>query len=476
MAKPIIYICGIVLILLMFVLSWLSPLLAHPIDPTHTPIASFLVIYIVAGLVFLLSVLLVIRNKASIAKPIAILVVGAAMRVLMFPSTPILEDDFYRYLWDGAVTANSINPYRYAPRNVILRQGEYPKQLDRLADESKEIIHKINHPQIRTIYPPVAQEIFALSYLIKPWSITVFRTLILLFDIATAVFLLLILAHLRLPIVWVIIYWWNPLVVKELINACHMDIFALAPITAALYSTFRQKHLVATLCIVLAASVKLWPIVFLFLLWRPLISGDSKNLKTLLSAFALAVGLAFPMVHWVLAGQIGADSGFVTYSLSWQNNDSIFRVLRSILSMCVQLNIGNIYHVHFYTRFLVVFIYIGILIVLFWKPAKNPKDLVVKFTLATASLFLLSPTQFPWYYLWIVPFLTLKPFWPLLLYCPLLPIYYLQYYLPLVGHPDLFYDRIVWFEHFPIWIAMGIEIYCRFRSRQVLDSERVITL
>jgi alpha-1,6-mannosyltransferase len=132
----VVYICGTVLALLVLVLSGLSPLLAHPIDPTHTPFFSFLSIYVAAGSVFLLAVFLVIRKKANTVKPIWILIVGAAMRLLALPSTPILEDDFYRYLWDGAVTATSINPYRYAPGNVIHREGEYPKELDRLAQES----------------------------------------------------------------------------------------------------------------------------------------------------------------------------------------------------------------------------------------------------------------------------------------------------------------------------------------------------
>ncbi|TVS21020.1 MAG: hypothetical protein EA424_01035 [Planctomycetaceae bacterium] len=34
-----------------------------------------------------------------------VIVVGLGMRALMMPSTPMLETDFYRYLWDGAVLA-----------------------------------------------------------------------------------------------------------------------------------------------------------------------------------------------------------------------------------------------------------------------------------------------------------------------------------------------------------------------------------
>ncbi|MGD8779206.1 MAG: hypothetical protein PVH88_09635 [Ignavibacteria bacterium] len=45
----------------------------------------------------------------------AIIIFGLVVRIILTPTFPVLEDDFYRYLWDGAVTANGINPYEHAP-------------------------------------------------------------------------------------------------------------------------------------------------------------------------------------------------------------------------------------------------------------------------------------------------------------------------------------------------------------------------
>jgi len=77
----------------------------------------------------------------------------------MLFTAPILEDDYYRYLWDGAVTANALNPYAYSPQQV-LKGTDIPVELTQLAEESGEVIHSINHPEIRTIYPPIAQAFF----------------------------------------------------------------------------------------------------------------------------------------------------------------------------------------------------------------------------------------------------------------------------------------------------------------------------
>ena len=100
----------------------------------------------------------------------------------MLFTAPILEDDYFRYLWDGAVTAKGINPYKYSPEQVM--EGvDVPEELVALADESGDIIHGINHPHLRTIYPPVAQAFFAISNLLGPWSLTTWKIILIVIDL-----------------------------------------------------------------------------------------------------------------------------------------------------------------------------------------------------------------------------------------------------------------------------------------------------
>ncbi len=80
----------------------------------------------VPGSMFLLTLPLI---RASIAaglgfdRRLLMLMIGLGMvfRMLLFWSTPAFEDDWYRYLWDGAVTANGYNPYAVSPDEA---QGE----------------------------------------------------------------------------------------------------------------------------------------------------------------------------------------------------------------------------------------------------------------------------------------------------------------------------------------------------------------
>src|SRR5262245_20761542 len=43
---------------------------------------------------------------------------AVAFRLLLLPSWPIQEIDFYRYLWDGRVTLAGCNPYHYSPDQI----------------------------------------------------------------------------------------------------------------------------------------------------------------------------------------------------------------------------------------------------------------------------------------------------------------------------------------------------------------------
>ena len=75
----------------------------------------------------------------------AVLVAAVLVRLVFLPGVPSLSDDFYRYLWDGRVQLAGENPYRYAPADP---------RLDGVAFAGRA---RINHPRLRTVYPPLEQ-------------------------------------------------------------------------------------------------------------------------------------------------------------------------------------------------------------------------------------------------------------------------------------------------------------------------------
>ena len=109
----------------------------------RAPASRFVVVYAVAVAGFLLLV------SARDALPLrAVVVVAVLARVAFLPVAPALSDDYYRYLWDGRVQLAGVNPYLYTPED---------RRLDEVAFEGRDLV---NHPDLRTPYPPLAQAFF----------------------------------------------------------------------------------------------------------------------------------------------------------------------------------------------------------------------------------------------------------------------------------------------------------------------------
>ncbi|MGD8306390.1 MAG: hypothetical protein PVF17_07030, partial [Ignavibacteria bacterium] len=81
------------------------------------------------------------------------------------------------------------------------------------------------------------------------------------------------------------------------------------------------------------------------------------------------------------------------------------------------------------------------------KQPGNHLSLFYRALLIVAVLYLISPTQFPWYYTWIVPLLVIRPKISLLLYPLFLPLYQIKYLS----------EYIVYIEHIPILLLFILE-------------------
>jgi len=84
-------------------------------------------------------------------------------------------------------------------------------------------------------------------------------------------------------------------------------------------------------------------------------------------------------------------------------------------------------------------------------------DLVRRAVVVVAALFLLSPTQFPWYYVWLVPFLALRPRLSLVLLTALLPLYYMRAWLEARGLFGKYENLVIAIEFVPVWALLGAE-------------------
>jgi alpha-1,6-mannosyltransferase len=444
----IIALLGVIIVGYALFVYIISPDFTYAAKLAQENLINYIVVRILIGIVYTCAVIVIIRNQLN-GNRILVLVfsVGFVARLILVPTEPILEDDYNRYLWDGAVTANGFNPYEYSPKLFIEGDSSAliaPQTLLTLADSSGVIIERINHPHIRTIYPTVAQLGFALAYLIKPWDVVVWKVLLIVIDLFVFLLLLLALKKIKLHLSLVVIYWWNPILLHEIFNAGHMDLLLYPFIVGAILFYFKGRIITSASLMALAVGVKIWPIIFIPFILKKII----KNKKHLITAIFTVSGIIIIILFPIIITKLDNSLGFITYSKNWTNNESVFRLINIFIKQLI-----NIFQIDYHcslcaTRWIVILFLTGVVIYLLKSKEKKNYDFVLKLFYLVAIMYLISPTQFPWYYTWILVILVLQPRLSFVIYTIFLPLYQLKYLLP----------TLVWVEHIPIIILFVLEI------------------
>ena len=435
-------------------LAWLSHRTASSLMDVELAATWLVAFSVPVGLVYLFGLWPITRKRSTKMMFVSIIVVGFAMRAIILTSPPSLEYDFLRYLWDGAVTAHGLDPYRYSPTQVLwasVGAETVPPEFLQLATEAGPVFEKINNPRLTTIYPPIAQLAFATAHWIAPWSTYSWRVVLLLADGVTLVILLRLLSFLGLSSAAIAWYWWNPILLRETYGGAHMDVLTLPFVMGAVLLATRKRFNWSMFFLALAGGVKLWPILLAPVLLRPLFASPSRLISPVVML------LATTLIVWMptMPSAFGPDSGFLAYAAGWQNNAGAFPLVESILGRALAF-VGNS-KVHLagpMTRGLM-----GALLAAWiaWQTRRgiaDGRDVLRRCLMIVASLFLISPTQFPWYYAWLVPFLAIMPSTALLAYAALLPLYYVH-----ARHP-----AIAWLEHGPVWFLLIRGLVAGYRA------------
>jgi hypothetical protein len=126
-----------------------------------------------------------------------------------------LSDDVYRYIWDGHLLNNGVNPYSFPVNSP---------QLDGLNTPLRALV---NHDWMASPYLPAAQLVFAAVESLFPQNVLGFQVVAVLFDLFTGWLILNLLQQFGLPDQNLLIYLWNPLVIVEFAHGAHIDALML---------------------------------------------------------------------------------------------------------------------------------------------------------------------------------------------------------------------------------------------------------
>ncbi len=437
-------------------IGWLSQSFVYGQGHRQRPILEFLALYAGAFVLYVLALRLIVhlQNKAcraalAMTPPLnlragLIFFFAILFRTLLLFSNPIQEDDFYRYLWDGKVVASGLNPYSIAPSAVLRRQEGSDAYVQLLESDQafSLILSRVNHPDVPTIYPPLAQGVFALAALVAPGSLVGLRLIFLTFDLGIWFLIVDLLRRLRLDPTWALVYAWSPLVIKETINSAHYDVVPIFFLVLGAGLLLHGRWLYAHVSLAFAVLGKIYPLLLLPLFaWK---TTAAYGWKRALSGVGVVVTLIGAGYMPFLAAGHSLWQGTLTFAEQWQTNSLLFPLLHMLVG---DRWIANV---------LVVGILIALSLALLYR--KNLQDdrsfLHGIFTLLGA-LFLLSPVGDPWYYVWLTPFLCILPLLSWILLSGLLSLYYLSFYFMYHRMAEAF-QWVMWLEYAPFY---GLLLY-----------------
>ncbi|MCG8448087.1 MAG: hypothetical protein MI725_00725 [Pirellulales bacterium] len=358
-------------------LAFLSHQFDVPVPAGQRPTLMMLGFFFFAFFCYWVALIIAVRLPASRRFALGVFWSSCLLRLAMLPSIPMHEIDIYRYLWDGAVFAEGVSPYRYSPQQVLeaANRPEFAAEeeefhrlvvLHARSDSLAESLNRIHYNTLPSPYPLVSQAVFAGAAMATPDNsspyarLLIMKSLLVLFDLATLLVVLRLVREVGLHPGWSLAYGWCPLLMKEIANGGHLDSIAIFFTTLAVWLLVKTLRRPGALklrsvagtgsVLALAIGAKLYPVVlmplFAALWWR-------QGRKGAFAVGVLAVGAVSLLLLYPLffadrgmdvaakpqtAGQQAtlqasnneeADpaAGIRTFLKQWEMNDLIFMLV-----------------------------------------------------------------------------------------------------------------------------------------------------
>ncbi len=347
-----------------------------------------------------------------------------------------LSDDVYRYVWEGKLVSNAMNPFAVSPKEL---EGSG------LADEA--IYPKINHPWLPTIYPPLSQYLFALAYQLGGDSLFGFKLLAFLFELLTALMILRFVREMHLPRWTALVYLFCPLVFIEFIISSHVDILALPFLLLFLLnsSLTKPQSVQAGVWLAAAAMIKL-PALFFGL---PLLFGyDWKDRGRFVGTIAVVSALLY--LPFIVTAGTGLFGSLWTYLGTWQFNGSVFNLLASFMPAGV-------------ARTICAVAFALVALVVSW--GRRRRDRLPTMFMVYGAYVVFTAALFPWYLVWLLPFLIINRNAAFLV---LTVTVFLSYHV-LIGYYTVGAWSVgpyfAWIEYLPFYGILGWMAYRRLTTR-----------
>jgi len=365
----------------------------------------------------------VIRLANIRSKVLGLIAFSLFLRISLIGMTPNLTDDFYRFIWDGVLLANGVNPFEHLPSYYMQKSYGVPGNM--VPGLSSTLFVGMNSPDYYTIYPPVSQVVYWIGAEIFGGDIlgnvVVMRFFIILAEAATMWYLVKILRHFNRNIKWVLLYALNPLIILELAGNLHFEAVMIAFLMMGYYYLLKKKYLLAFLLLALSINTKLIPLMLLSYIAFSLGWKKTVQMSFIVGGVTLLCHAPFYDISFIQ----NFFSSIELYFQTFEFNASIYYVIRWIGFQTVGYNI-----IATAGKYLAATSTLGILTISWYYRDRKLRNFPKMVILALSIYYFLSTIVHPWYITTLVAFVPLTGNLFPIVWSLLLPLTYHVYRTP----------------------------------------------
>jgi alpha-1,6-mannosyltransferase len=356
----------ILLIILLLLISEIAYLVLY--SNFSSPIILYAVVSLFNSFLFAAVWLILKKTEFKFWLLGIILFSGVLFRITLLPLTPIASDDIYRYIWDGKVISNGINPYKYSANDPALNSLH-----------SEILPKKINHAEMQTIYPPYSQLMFYLAYTVFGENVYGIKLLLLLTELISIYLIFLLLKTLKLPLNNIALYALCPLPIMQFMIDGHIDGTGFPLLLLFLLFFITGKKLQSFLMAGLSITSK-----FISGIVLPFAFKDEKGKNRFLLIIIPVIVFALSYIPF-FSKNVFPFNSLIQFSSNWVANSSVFAVIFQVVKDNQE------------ARQISLILFIISAIVLYF----SKKEFIGKVYLIFLLFFLFSPTVHIWYITWI---------------------------------------------------------------------------
>ena len=373
-----------------------------------------------------------------------LLAIGLLFRLLFIMSVPFLSQDFYRFIWDGNLLIQGINPYSFTP-NGLLQDGHFSMP-------NMDILHQgMGDLSARHFsnYPPLNQMLFAISAWVGQGNIfastVVMRLIIIGSEIGIALIGGSLLVDIGLSKKQIMLWTLNPFIIIEVTANLHFDGLMTFWVLLGLYFLNKKQWFWSALAITASIHLKLIPLMLIPIIWSYL--GFKQGLK-----FSSIVG-ALTIIGFLPFVKNNVISNYTNTIGLWFNNfefnASIFNLAQEMGRAIAGKNLISTISSFFSGVVLLFVLSISII-----KRPQTLKDLV-QLMLWTCCLYLWTTTTVhPWYLALPLLLSIFTTYRFMLLWSTFVILSYAAYAQPIV-HENLW---ILALEYLPVFSLLAWEL------------------